>query len=174
VAQARTKVKQTSARAGARTGTARKRPSPRRAPAAKKSVPKEPRVLPIEVEASSIEKTLSRVREELTHWVNKGRYTKVRFKLRGKPILPDIPVGAVLAAEAATFWWAGLLRALLVTLGTKAVLDVELVSEADRQVARGREALLAGDLERAMDAFGKALQMDRDCASAHLSLGTAH
>jgi len=53
------------------------------------------------------------------------------------------------------------------------VLDVELVNDADREVARGKDALLAGDLDGAVECFQKALQMDRDLASAHLSLGIA-
>jgi len=121
-----------------------------------------------------VERTLVKVREELAYWVKKGRYTKVRLKMRGKPVLPDIPVTAFLAAEAVTFWWAGLLRVLLVHLGAKAVLDVELVSDADLEVSRGKAALLAGDLEAAMASFDKAVAMDRDCASAHLNLGIAY
>ncbi|HCF57575.1 MAG TPA: hypothetical protein DFS52_06230 [Myxococcales bacterium] len=146
---------------------------PRRVKAARKASP-EPRVLPVEVEPGSIETTLKNLRGELAHWVNKGRYTKVRFRLRGKPILPDIPVGALLAAEAVTFWWAGLLQALLVNVGAKALLEVELVSEADLEVARGKQALLGGDLDRAMEIFLHAAEMDRDCASAHLNLGICH
>ncbi|MGC4122547.1 MAG: tetratricopeptide repeat protein [Myxococcales bacterium] len=128
-------------------------------------------VFGVEVEPGSVEKTLAKVREELTHWVNKGRYTKVRFMLRGKPILPDLPVAAVVAAEAVTFWWAGLLRALLVTVGAGTLLKVELVNDADREVAYGRQCLLAGDLDKAVEAFQKALSMDRDNPAALLSMG---
>jgi tetratricopeptide (TPR) repeat protein len=169
----RRKSARKSAPKPARKAAPRKVRAPRvkRAPAADKA--EESKVFGVEVEPGSVEKTLAHVREELTHWVNKGRYTKVRFKLRGKPILPDLPVGAVIAAEAVTFWWAGLLRALLFTLGAKAVLEVELVNDADREVARGKEALLAGDLDRAVEGFSKALEMDRDHCAAHLSLGIA-
>lgn len=130
-------------------------------------------VFPVELEPGSVERTLVRVREELSKWVKKGRYTKVRFKLRGKPILPDLPVGAVLAAEAMTFWWAGLLRALLFTVGAKTVLDVELVSDADHEVARGKDLLLAGELDQALGSFEKAVDMDQDCAAGHLNIGIA-
>ncbi len=132
------------------------------------------KVFPVEVEPGSLEETLKRVREELKHWANRGRYTKVRLKLRGKPLLPDLPVAAFLAAEAVSFWWAGLLRVLLVNVGAKALLDVELISEADEEVSRGKALLLGGDLDQAMAAFRKALEMDRDCASAHLNLGIAY
>ncbi|HEY3446811.1 MAG TPA: tetratricopeptide repeat protein [Myxococcales bacterium] len=155
----------------ARKKTSAKKPKKAAAPAA---APKEERnVFGVEVEAGSVDKTLAKVREELTHWVNKGRYTKVRFMLRGKPILPDLPVAAVVAAEAVTFWWAGLLRALLVTLGAGTILSVELVNDADREVGHGRQCLLAGDLDKAMESFKKALQMDRDNPAALLSMGIA-
>jgi len=85
-----------------------------------------------------------------------------------------VPVAAVVAAEAMTFWWAGLLRALLVTLGANTLLEVELVNDADREVAHGKDALLAGDLDKAMDCFKRALQMDRDNPPALLSVGIAY
>ena len=128
-------------------------------------------VFPVEVGARPLEETLRRVREQLVHWAKKGRYTKVRFKFRGKPLLPDLPVGALLAAEAMTFWWAGLLRVLLMNLGAKALLDVELVHDAEEELARGKEALLSGELDAAAQAFSRAVQMDRSCAPAHLNLG---
>jgi len=139
----------------------------------KATASEEKAVFGVELEPGSVEKTLAKLRDEVQHWVNKGRYTKVRFKLRGKPILPDLPVAAVVAAEAVTFWWAGLLRALLVTLGANTILDVELVNDADREVARGKDALLSGDLDRAVKAFNKALEMDRDNPTALLSMGIA-
>ena len=161
------------ARAGKVKG---KGPAPRAKKAKKEAAPEEESdagVFPVEVEAGEVEKTLLRLRDELSHWVKKGRYTKVRFKFRGKPILPDLPIGAVIAAEAATFWWTGLLRALLVAVGAKTVLEMELVSDADVEVARGKEALLAGELDKALAAFERAVKMDRDCAAGHLNIGIA-
>jgi tetratricopeptide (TPR) repeat protein len=176
----RTKKTARGPRAAGSKGTAprrkaKPRPSPERArkPPSAEEAAAETGVFGVDVEPGSVETTLEKVREELAHWVKKGRYTKVRLKLRGQPILPDIPVAAFLAAEAVTFWWAGLLRVLLVHVGAKAVLDVELVSDADLEVSRGKAALLAGDLDLAMVSFEKALTMDRDCASAHLNLGIA-
>lgn len=131
------------------------------------------RVVPLEIEAGAVDKALEKLRNELSHWVNKGRYTKVRFKFRGKALLPDIPIAAVVAAEAATFWWTGLLRALVMNFGAKTVFDVELVSDADAEVARGKEMLLAGDLDQALTQFEKAVRMDRDCASGYLNIGIA-
>jgi tetratricopeptide (TPR) repeat protein len=148
-----------------------KRSSPKTDRAADES--RSENVIPLEVEDGSIDKALAKLRGELSHWVNKGRFTKVRFKFRGKALLPDIPVAAVIAAEAATFWWSGLLRALVVNFGAKTVFDVELVSDADAEVARGKEMLLAGDLEQALAQFEKAVSMDRDCAAGYLNIGIA-
>lgn len=131
-------------------------------------------IIPLEVDSSSVETSLARLRSELSHWVNKGRFTRVRFKFRGKPILPDVPLAAVVAAEAATFWWAGLLRALVVNFGARTVFDVELVNDADSEVARGKERLLAGELDLALAHFEKAVAMNRDCAGGHLNIGVAH
>src|SRR5262245_10616648 len=88
--------------------------------------------LPIEIEPESpegVEQALSTLKDELVHWANKGRYTRVRFKFRGKQLLPDLPLAAVVAAEGLTFYWGGILRALIVNLAGKSVLDVELIND---------------------------------------------
>ena len=107
------------------------------------------------------------------HWANKGRYTKVRFKFRGKQLLPDLPIAVVAAAEGLTFYWTGILRALVFTVAGGSLLQVELVNDADKQVQAGKEALLAGDLDEALVLFHQALAMDRDNAGAHLNVGVA-
>ena len=66
-----------------------------------------------EINVDQIDETLEKLTEELGYWVRKGTDTKVRVKLFGKALLPDIPIAAFLAAEAVTFWWTGLLRALV-------------------------------------------------------------
>ena len=109
----------------------------------------------------------------MKHWTNKGRYTRVRFKFRGKQLLPDLPLAAVVAAEGLSFYWAGILRALLVNVAGGSLIEVELVNDADKKVQEGREAVLSGELDRALEHFRRALEMDRDNAVAHLSLGIA-
>jgi tetratricopeptide (TPR) repeat protein len=109
----------------------------------------------------------------VVHWANKGRYTRVRFKFRGKQLLPDLPLAAVVAAEGLTFYWGGILRALLVTMAGGTLLQVELVNDAEKRVQAGREALLSGDVEQALACFREALAMDRDHAPAYLNLGVA-
>jgi tetratricopeptide (TPR) repeat protein len=130
-------------------------------------------VMPVEVEPSRVEETLARLREDLLHWAKKGRYTKVRFKFRGKQLLPDLPLAAVLAAEGLTFYWGGLLRALLVNFAGNALLKVELVNDSEKKVALGKEQLLLGELDRALALFREAVDMQRDNPAAFLNLGIA-
>ncbi len=131
------------------------------------------RALPIEVDPSRIEATLTRLKEQLRRWANKGRYTRVRFKFRGKQLLPDLPLAAVVAAEGLTFYWGGILRALIVNLAGKTVLDVELVNDSEKQIQRGKEELLSGDIDKALECFRAALSMDGSNPNVHLNLGVA-
>lgn len=131
------------------------------------------RAWPIEIDPRRIEETLAKVRDEVSHWAKKGRYSKVRFKFRGKQLLPDLPLAAVVAAEGLTFYWGGLLRLLLMNLGANAVLGVEIINDSEKRIAQGKERLLSGDLEGALQLFEEALGMDRDNPSVHLNLGVA-
>lgn len=132
------------------------------------------RTLPFELDPRKLEEGLKSLQGELLHWANKGRYTRVRFKFRGKQLLPDLPLAAVVAAEGLTFYWGGILRALLFNVAGKSVLSVELVNDADKRVQAGKEALLSGDVEVALAHFREALAMDRDHAAAHLNLGVGY
>jgi len=116
---------------------------------------------------------LSTLKEQFIAWANKGRYTKVRFKFRGKQLLPDLPLAAVVAAEGLTFYWGGVLRALIFNLAGKTVLEVDLVNDSEKRIERGKDALLAGDVDRAIDLFREALTMESGNSKAHLNLGIA-
>jgi hypothetical protein len=132
------------------------------------------RTLPFELDPQKLTEGLKALQGELLHWANKGRYTRVRFKFRGKQLLPDLPLAAVVAAEGLTFYWTGILRALLVNVAGQSVLSVELVNDADKRVQEGKEALLSGDVDVALAHFREALAMDRDHAAAHLNLGVGY
>ncbi|MGQ0508558.1 MAG: tetratricopeptide repeat protein [Myxococcaceae bacterium] len=125
----------------------------------------------LEIDPLQIEGTLAKLKDHFVQWTNKGRYTKVRFKFRGKPLLPDLPLGAVLAAEGLTFYWGGILRALLFNIAGKSVLDVELINDSEKRIQKGKEELLVGELDKALVCFNEALAMDRDNPAAHLNLG---
>ncbi len=151
---------------------ARKKPV-RARPEEVQRVAKEEPVFPLEIDPKQIEATLAKLKDQITLWTNKGRYTKVRFKFRGKQLLPDLPFAAVMAAEGLTFYWGGILRALLVNLAGRTVFDVELVNDSEKRIQRGKEELLQGELDKALACFKDALAMDRENPNVHLNLGVA-
>ena len=166
----------------------KKAPAPRK-PAKKPSKPAKPSkpvtalatqkdtqpgaTFPLEVDPAEIEAGLKKLKDEVVHWANKGRYTKVRFKFRGKPLLPDLPLAAVAAAEGLTFYWGGILRALIFNLAGKAVFDVELVNDSEKRIQRGKEELLAVNVDEALAHLREAQSMDRDNPNVFLNLGVA-
>jgi tetratricopeptide (TPR) repeat protein len=132
-----------------------------------------PRVLPFEIDPKKVEESLQAFGRQVVVWAKKGRYTKVRFKFRGKQLLPDIPLAAVAAVEGLTFYWTGLLRALVFNLAGRTVIDVELVNDSEKHLAKGKEALLSGDLDEALSQFNQAKEMDVENPNVHLNLGVA-
>lgn len=150
-----------------------KRRAPARAVDEVKVEPGTPPTLPFEIDPQKIEASLNKLKEQVVTLARKGRYTKVRFKFRGKQLLPDIPLAAVVAVEGATFYWAGVLRAMVFTLAGRTLIDVELVNDSEKELARGKAALLSGDLDDALAAFEKAREMDGENPAVHLSLGIA-
>lgn len=155
------------------------KPRPKKGSAAPKpvSVPAaeaHPRdTLPFEIDTTAIEASLQKLKAEAQKWAAKGRYTKVRFKFRGKALLPDIPLAALVAVEGLTFYWTGILRALVFNLAGRTVLEVELVNDSEKKLQAGKEALLSGDLDEALKAFRAAEGMDHDNPRVHLNLGVA-
>ncbi|HEY1416925.1 MAG TPA: tetratricopeptide repeat protein, partial [Myxococcaceae bacterium] len=159
-----------------RAAPARKRTQAKSRPAARpKETPSdEPATtLPIDVQPGAVDEALRKVTETLRQWANASRYTKVRFKFRGKPLLPDLPLAAVVAAEGLTFYWTGILRALLVNVAGRSVLDVELVNDSEAHVQKGKEELLSGEVDRAIAEFRTAMAKQHDNPRAHLNLGIA-
>jgi tetratricopeptide (TPR) repeat protein len=151
-----------------------KAPAKRASHAARQpAVQDQERAFPLEIDPKRVEEGLAKLKEELVHWANKGRYTRVRFKFRGKQLLPDIPLAAVAAAEGLTFYWAGLLRALVFNAAGRSLFDVELVNDSEARLEQGKQALLSGDIDRALEHFREAIAMERDNPRAHLNLGVA-
>ena len=103
--------------------------------------------------------------------VDRGRYRKLRISRKGKQIVPDIPLAAVAAIEAASLYGAGVARVLAANVGAKFLFDVEVVNEADAYSNKGKQALLDGDLDAAREALEKALRIDDTHAEAFLELG---
>ena len=125
----------------------------------------------LEVASENVSEVMDKLRGNVQYWVDRGRYNKVRIKRQGKPVLPDIPVGALMAFEAATFFWSGLLRGVIVNVVGRAFFEVELINEAEEHYKRGLENFLGGDLDEANASLEKALRIDPRYARAHLQLG---
>lgn len=123
------------------------------------------------VDPKKIDEAIREIRTQVARWVKRGVADKVRISYKGKPLAPDIPVYYFLAAEALTFWATGFLRILIVNLGAKAFLQVELISSAEEHHAEGMKAYLAGDIDAAIAAFEKGVASDDYHAPSHLMLG---
>lgn len=106
--------------------------------------------------------------------VDMGRHRKVRISRNGKPLLPDIPLAAFAAAEAASFAGAGFARAIAGNVIGRFLFDIEIVNEADRYFKTGVERFLEGDLERAEQALLKAVRIDDTHAASYLQLGVLY
>jgi len=125
----------------------------------------------VEIDPAHIDESVQVLTEKVRSLVGQGRYTKVRVKYKGKPLMPDIPMGVFLAAEAVTFWYSGLLRALVVNLGVRTLLEVELIHDADEKVAQGVQQFMDGDIDEAERCYRDALEIKPDDTSALVNLG---
>jgi tetratricopeptide (TPR) repeat protein len=126
--------------------------------------------LRVPLDPAELEATLRGLPERLRRLVDDGRYSKVRVKFRGTQLLPDLPLGGVLAGELL----AGLalpIGALLVNIGAGAFLDIELLHEADGMVAAGQAKLAEGEVEEAEALYRGALKLRPDDANALFHLG---
>ncbi len=117
-----------------------------------------------------LDESLREIGDRLVKLVEDHRYSKVRLSRKGKPLLPDIPIGAFIAGEAASFWIAGPLRLLLVNLGLGTLITVEIVNESDEKLAEGRQHFMDGEVEEAEAAYREALRMKPSNAGAMYSL----
>jgi tetratricopeptide (TPR) repeat protein len=122
--------------------------------------------------SEGLDGAFAKVSDQARDLMAKGQHTRVRIKFRGKQIA-ELPIAVVAAAEVASFWWFGPLRLVLGHVVGKAVLDVEFVSNADENVAKGRAFLADGELDKAIAEFDRALVMDRRCKGALLGKGIA-
>src|SRR3989442_6008163 len=57
-----------------------------------------------------MDEAFAKVSQQARDLMAKGQHTRVRIKFRGQQIT-QLPITAVAAAEVATFWWFGPLRA---------------------------------------------------------------
>ena len=125
----------------------------------------------LEIDPERVDDAVRSLGEQARKLVAHGRYTRVRLKYKGKPLMPDIPMGVFLATEAVTFWYTGLLRALVVNLGMRTIIEVEFIHNADEKVAEGIDLYMAGEVEEAEEKYREALRMKEDDPAALYNLG---
>lgn len=125
----------------------------------------------MEFDPKQVDETLKALTVRIRQMVDQGRYTKVRLKYKGKALLPDVPLTVFLATEAMTLWYAGVLRALLVNFGARAIIEVEFIHDADEKVAEGIEMYMAGEVDAAEAKYREALRMKNDDGAALYHLG---
>lgn len=132
----------------------------------------------VEVDPERVDEALRKVRarlEELRDQASSGlasaQYTRVRVSYKGRALLPDVPLPWFLAGEGVALALLGPLTAVLGNLAGKALLEVELLHEADDLVAQGREAYGHGELATAEARYRDALQRRRDDPAALYHLG---
>ena len=124
-----------------------------------------------EVAGENAQEVVSKLKTQVTYWLDRGRYSKVRIKRNGKQLGPDIPVAALLALEAATFFGTGILRGALMHAVGRVFFEVELINEAEEIHVQGVALFLGGELQGARDCFEKAITVDPRYAPAHLQMG---
>ncbi|MBM4392548.1 MAG: tetratricopeptide repeat protein [Deltaproteobacteria bacterium] len=124
-----------------------------------------------EIDPKSIERSLNELRDRLKRVADQARYTKVRFLWKGKQLLPDVPMTTLLAAEGLALLLTGPLQFLIVNLGVKAFLEVQLVHESAERVAEGVDYFQRGEVDLAEARYREALQMNPEDTAGLYHLG---
>ena len=122
----------------------------------------------VEIDPDKIDEAVRNLSERARQMVDQGRHMKVRLKYKGRPLTGDIPMPIFAAAEVASFWYAGLMQAIVLNLGIKTFLEVEFIHEADERTAEGVKLYMDGEVEAAEAKFREALKMKPgDCAALY-------
>jgi tetratricopeptide (TPR) repeat protein len=136
-----------------------------------KQVSKPVRKITLEINTNRLEESIQQFVEKVQYWYKQGIINKVRLKYRGKAILPDIPLSYFMLAQVATFFLAGVVRALAISLGTRIFFEVEMINDAEELLKKARDLYLNGDLDEALEILRQIVELDPSYAEAHLYIG---
>ena len=123
------------------------------------------------LDPEDVERSIDELADRLRKQYDRHRNSKVRLTYKGRPLVEDLPLAVFLAGEAASLWWLGPARILLVNLGLRAFLDVQIVNDADDFVAKGNQHYLDGEIDEAEAAYREALELRPNDPSALYHLG---
>jgi len=126
----------------------------------------------LDASGKDLNQKLLNIKDDIGYWVQKGRFNKVRVSKDGKKVLPDIPVGALLAAEVATLAWAGALRTAIVNVAGRLLFKVELINDAQEHLTAAKGHYAKGDLDEAEAEAVRCVKVDGRLPEAFLLLGT--
>ncbi len=144
----------------------------KKAVAIQKKAPVKPiKKVTLEINTNRIEESIRQTVDKVQYWYNQGMIHKVRLKYRGKAILPDIPLSYFMAAQVATFFLAGVVRAIAISFGTRIFFEIEMINDAEEVLKHARDLYLEGDLDEAAKLFEEVLRLDKKYAEAYLYLG---
>ncbi len=125
----------------------------------------------LEIDPEKVDEAVRSLTKRVQQLIDNSKNTRVRLKYKGKPLMNDIPMPVFLATEALSFWYAGLLRALVMNLGVKTVLEVEIIHTADEDLSKGQVLYQEGEIEEAEACYRRALEMRPDHAASLYHLG---
>ncbi len=125
----------------------------------------------IRIDPDHIDDGIRSLQQKLRRALDNGRYTRVRLTYKGRALMPDIPMGVFLASEVATFLLIGPLTTIVVNLGIKSFIEVEIIHEAAELVEEGLELYLAGEVDEAEGRYREALEKKPDDTAAFYNLG---
>ena len=129
------------------------------------------RKVTLEINTNQLEESIKQTVDRVRYWYKQGIIHKVRLKYRGKAILPDIPLSYFMLAQVASFFLAGVVRALAINLGAKVFFEVEMINDAEELLKRARDLYLDGELDEAARLLNEVVALDGLYAEAYLYLG---
>lgn len=135
------------------------------------ALPAPVRKVKLEINTDKVEESIRQAVEKVQYWYRQGMIRKIRLKYKGEAILPDIPLSYFMLVQVATFFLAGVVRALAIGVGTRIFFEVEMVNDAEELFKKARDLYLDGELDEAIALLRDVISLDKKHAEAYLYLG---